>query len=101
MRANVSKYIDICAAETVKNAKRTSAGLNQYDFNHLRYHKQVLSNVFGQPLMFITPLAHKHETKRIEKNTKVITFINLVSKTDMQDFEHEEYGKETMILMKS
>ena len=51
--------------------------------------------------MFIAPLAHKHETKRIEKNTKVITFINLVSKTDMQDFEHEEYGKETMILMKS
>ena len=67
MRANVSKYIDICAAETVKNAKRTSAGLNQSDFNHLRYHKQVLSNVFGQPFMLITRLAHKHETKRIEK----------------------------------
>ena len=67
MRANVSKNIDICAAETVKNAKRTSAGLNQSDFNHLRYHKQVLSNVFGQLFMLITRLAHKHETKRIEK----------------------------------
>ena len=31
MRANVNKNIDICAAETVKNAKRTSAGLNQSD----------------------------------------------------------------------
>lgn len=39
--------------------------------------------------------------KGLKKNTKVITFINLVSKTDMQDFEREEYGKETMILMKS